>query len=266
MLYFKKFTDMKNIFLVLMLAGAVMITACTKEKNSPTTDEGVEIDGVIWATRNVDEPGTFAATPDDLGKLYQFNNPKAWSLTTTVDDIPQPNIVSGGWKEVNDPCPEGWRLPTTDEWLHLIAATPTDDDGRVYHSHVSEYPSDNIGDHRWDYTFWLGQGARATGGLLEEKAISLTMRQYDDSNECKLCGGGYGCPCTIRGVNAYWTASATANTDEDGYCNSFSPIGTDPEWGAEHGFENMYIYNEDGEPHLWGQDANALAAVRCVKK
>jgi len=33
-------------------------------------DEGVIIDGVKWATRNVDVPGTFASSPEAPGMFY----------------------------------------------------------------------------------------------------------------------------------------------------------------------------------------------------
>ena len=34
---------------------------------TPTTDPGVMINGIKWATRNIDEPGTFADNPEDVG-------------------------------------------------------------------------------------------------------------------------------------------------------------------------------------------------------
>jgi len=36
-------------------------------------ETGVVINGVKWATRNVDKPGTFVANPEDFGMLYQWN-------------------------------------------------------------------------------------------------------------------------------------------------------------------------------------------------
>jgi len=37
------------------------------------TDEGVVINGVKWATCNVDNPGTFVNRPETTGKIYQWN-------------------------------------------------------------------------------------------------------------------------------------------------------------------------------------------------
>ena len=42
-------------------------------------DEGVVINGVKWATRNVDKPGTFAANPENAGMLFQWNRRVGWS-------------------------------------------------------------------------------------------------------------------------------------------------------------------------------------------
>jgi len=41
--------------------------------NDPYTDAGVIINGIKWATRNVDMPGTFAANPEDAGMFYQWD-------------------------------------------------------------------------------------------------------------------------------------------------------------------------------------------------
>ncbi len=45
-----------------------------------TSDIGVEINGITWATSNVDASGTFAQKPEDAGKLYQWNRSVAYSI------------------------------------------------------------------------------------------------------------------------------------------------------------------------------------------
>jgi len=84
-----------------------------------TTDPGVVIDGIRWATRNVDAPGTFAQNPESAGMFYQWNCRRAWSATGEVSDwntsTPQGEI----WERANDPCPQGWRVPTSDELQRL---------------------------------------------------------------------------------------------------------------------------------------------------
>jgi hypothetical protein len=54
----------------------------------------IEIDGVIWSTRNVGSVGTFVSNPQDKGQLYTQN-------------------------EAISACPSGWRLPTSDELKKL---------------------------------------------------------------------------------------------------------------------------------------------------
>ena len=109
----------------------VKVTATPPGIGNPTatTDPGVVIGGVRWATRNVDAPGTFAPHPHSIGMLYQWNRRIGWSYTnprvnsqggTTWDgSIPSGTI----WERENDPCPVGWRVPTMDE-LRLLAGAP----------------------------------------------------------------------------------------------------------------------------------------------
>ena len=80
---------------------------------TPTTDPGVVIDGIRWATRNVDAPGTFADRPESSGMLFQFNRKKAWSaINETVIGWDNSNPEGTAWYAENDPCPLGWRVPT----------------------------------------------------------------------------------------------------------------------------------------------------------
>jgi len=88
----------------------------------------VLIDGIKWATRNVDAPGTFAANAEDAGMFYQWNKKLGWSATNpminsnggTVWD--GSNAEGGIWDKANDPCPAGWRVPTNVELGSLISA------------------------------------------------------------------------------------------------------------------------------------------------
>ena len=70
--------------LKLLFASAFMLTTLCVFAQNNTTDEGVEIDGIIWATRNVDAPGTFAENPEDTGMLFQWNRRVGWSATDPI--------------------------------------------------------------------------------------------------------------------------------------------------------------------------------------
>lgn len=88
-------------------------------------EEGVMINGIVWASCNVDAPGTFADRSHSPGMFYQWGKKIGWSAA-------DPMINSSGsaawsdtpvmleWSEANDPCPEGWRVPTMNEQATLL--------------------------------------------------------------------------------------------------------------------------------------------------
>jgi len=88
-------------------------------KQTTIEEEGVVINGVRWATRNVDAPGTFVQNPEDYGEYYQFNK----GTTDFLLDNDYWNSVyanSDSWLPANDPSPAGWRVPTLDEIQKLL--------------------------------------------------------------------------------------------------------------------------------------------------
>jgi uncharacterized protein (TIGR02145 family) len=117
-----------RLFQLLVILSLFFAVGCKKEKDEEQKEVGVKIDGVVWATRNVDKPGTFAAKPEDAGMFYQWNRKTGWSSTDplinheggTVWD----NSISEGesWEKANDPCPPGWRVPTCEEQVSLVAS------------------------------------------------------------------------------------------------------------------------------------------------
>jgi|GEM_PF-1342157 len=113
---------------------------------------GVAINGVCWATRNLATHGTFVQNPEDFGGLFQWgrrgdgherrNSPTTTTLSTS--DVPgHGNFIIFSWennwsldwrspsddnlwgnpKTANDPCPQGWRVPTDAELLMLTNTT-----------------------------------------------------------------------------------------------------------------------------------------------
>ena len=85
-------------------------------------DEGIVINGVRWATRNVDEAGTFAPTPESAGKYYQWNNKKAWASTGAGTGWRNTIDLGVIWEKTNDPCPQDWRVPTDAELKSLVSS------------------------------------------------------------------------------------------------------------------------------------------------
>ena len=106
----------------LVLLGRALSTSTPKEV-------GVEINGVRWATRNVDRPGTFvhASHSETSGWFYQWNRRIGWSpiqgtTTNSAGETVWNRLRPTGhtWDAENDPCPEGWRLPTREEFQSLV--------------------------------------------------------------------------------------------------------------------------------------------------
>ena len=111
-------------------AGGAHTATCEVRVNSvgvgsptATTDPGMVINGIRWATRNVNAFGTFAANPHSTGMFYQWNRRQGWAATGNVtgwnNTMPEGTI----WERVNDPCPEGWRVPTHYEFQTLLRVT-----------------------------------------------------------------------------------------------------------------------------------------------
>jgi uncharacterized protein (TIGR02145 family) len=128
---------MKNLrflsFYLLLTLG--LVNSYGQNDNSPkeTTDpayhdEGVVINGVKWATRNIAAPGTFAANPEDAGMFYQWNRNVGWSETNpiinsngrTASAWNTSNPKGATWVKANDPSPAGWRVPTFNELKTLL--------------------------------------------------------------------------------------------------------------------------------------------------
>ena len=108
--------------------------------------EGILINGVRWATRNVGSHRQFVDHPEDFGGYYQWGRKgdgheqptsnTTYTLSTTdnpphgdfirasgfPDDwrTPQNDNLWGAVKTDNDPCPAGWRVPTKSEFQSLI--------------------------------------------------------------------------------------------------------------------------------------------------
>lgn len=103
-------------FVGITLCILTMIS-CSKDEDQPfpsgiSSGESVVINGVRWATCNVDAPGNFAASPESSGKFYQWNRKKAWSaIGNEVSGWDNSMPTGRSWASANDPSPSGYRVP-----------------------------------------------------------------------------------------------------------------------------------------------------------
>ena len=84
-----------------------------------TSLDGVVINGVRWATRNVDAPGTFADTPESTGMFFQWNRRQGVATPENIPGWVWSDDLHEVWSRANDPCPPGWRVPTALEFHSL---------------------------------------------------------------------------------------------------------------------------------------------------
>lgn len=85
------------------------------------SESGVVINGVKWATCNIDDTRSFAASPESQGKLFQWSRETAWTAES--------GEIGKAWQTfpddqkewtLNNPFPAGWRAPNAKEWERLL--------------------------------------------------------------------------------------------------------------------------------------------------
>ena len=115
----RSFTNRRN-FILHVVSGNKDLRFRLIQGTLTLGDKEVLINGNVWSTVNVNDPGTFCESPDEIGKVYQFNSKTAWnfesnnpgwSMSYDYDEV--------NWQPENDPCPEGYRVPTTAEMAAL---------------------------------------------------------------------------------------------------------------------------------------------------
>ena len=86
---------------------------------------GTVIGNLMWSKCDVGEPNTFTSSPDIRGLLYQYDSKVGYQYVENDQTTPAGYVTgayAGGdtWQEANNPCPPGWRIPTSDELSSLV--------------------------------------------------------------------------------------------------------------------------------------------------
>ena len=106
----------KNFTILLVTLVMIAFVSCERDDNIIVPDDvinGVTINGVRWATRNVGPSGTFAHAPESMGNRFQWNRGDTdWTQGWY-------GMHAAEWEKENDPCPQGWRVPTITELQSL---------------------------------------------------------------------------------------------------------------------------------------------------
>jgi uncharacterized repeat protein (TIGR02543 family)/uncharacterized protein (TIGR02145 family) len=148
---------------------------------------GVEIGGVVWATRNVDAPGTFAESPESAGMFYQWNRRTGWSSTgATVSGWDDSTPSGTEWEAANDPCPTGWRVPTSSEIQSLL------DDGTSIWETQNSVTGRIFGTNPNTIFLPAADGRNYVGTLDSKGTEGYYWSSAQESNSRAYCLGFYG--------------------------------------------------------------------------
>lgn len=120
----------KIIKFVIATVFIISFASCERDDNTiiektEPTQGGIIIGGIEWATRNVATPGIFAQNPEDFGMFFQWNRQKGWTATGENTAWNSSTPSGSSWARANDPCPNGWRVPTRAE-LQRLAQTDSE--------------------------------------------------------------------------------------------------------------------------------------------
>ena len=110
-----EFRCQKKTILLSMFFAFVTMCLYSQTENL-LFDRGTVINGVKWATRNVGIPGHFASSTIESGLFYLWNSKVPFSRYVYETSYQQGCM----WYETCNPCPIGWRIPSTEDFVTLL--------------------------------------------------------------------------------------------------------------------------------------------------
>jgi uncharacterized protein (TIGR02145 family) len=120
-----------------------------------------------WGARNV-------SVVNDDGVSTGSLAGNGWGCCASTAAYPYQDQGTDNWYEYNNPCPAGWRLPTSNEWMNVaIAGNNTVVFGGDWSSAGSEYTKFSAYMQVGDYLFLPAAGLRVgASGALSERGYS----------------------------------------------------------------------------------------------
>ncbi len=157
------------------------------------------------------------STHGAYGLLYQ------WSAAMDWDRVSNPALMSGG----QGVCPDGWHVPTYDEFYVLVNYLKVD-----------------------------GQGGPGTseGGKAKESGTVYWSQEVCGSAECNSSG------FSARGAGARWPTNAFVNTRVNAYFWTSTVASTSP-----YKFWILYLTNSNAVFGEWPDSTMVAWSVRCLK-
>ena len=190
----------KNFFTTLLVAFAtISFASCDRDDDDNRQQPrrgGVIINGVEWARSNVAAPGTFAQNPENAGMFYQWNRRQGWAATGGITGWDNRPATGTEWERTNNPCPEGWRIPTQSEFHSLAGAgsewiTQNGVNGRLFGTYPHQIFLPAVG--------WR----RGSDGRLEGAGSSAdywSSTQLNNENAVRLGFGRVGIVVIVAGL------------------------------------------------------------------
>ena len=183
-----------------------------KDECTVTMQDGVMLNTVVWAERNVGLPGQFSAAPSDVGMFYKWGQKVGWSNSDPLRDsnggtVWDTSSVDGTtpWPVADDPCPAGWRIPTLDEVVWLTFYRPED-----------QNRTDN-GAVKWEVAEMDGVlGVRFTNMEVPEASIFMPTDGY----RVGVSNGAIASKsdaAAMAGATMYWASDAVQGSGTEGH-------------------------------------------------
>jgi hypothetical protein len=204
------------------------------ETATPSDPNAVLINGVLWAKYNVDDNGTFASTPEALGKFFQFQYNTAYSATDPVTPAWSVPTYTGAdntyWYTATMPCPSGWSVPDEAVLKDLI---------------IDGYSWAEAGS---------AKGNTVAGGFFGTDYATATISNMGEAIFIPAAGARY--------ANGTLHEAGTA-----GYVHSWNPMWAETSQMMRFDSEGAAVIALRNNETGWeNYELGAGAAVRCVKK